>query len=355
MTGFKSPGQAFDTRSFKRHLENFALPATARAQVWTRLEDYRVNLLNRLGQLKDTFPAKIVKGLAFSPLTDIRSFVHTYLLDENLVDVKTLQAQLETLRHFESLAANVRERIERLNAIDELDKERAANRRRRITNTYVAHRAQADIFLKELADRRLELDSVKLTLSRAERERDDLTRSLVFAQSALTDAEVALRTDQTAVREKELREKIAVLTHELTSLRQRKAEIDHALACELADAKKLRGYLLADKFEIPAALETFLSEHPITEQATRNTQEALTALAQLYARDETLLAEKVAALRAEAATLESDIRKLRTGDREASVEAEAPNSAKLRRLFRAELGLKCQRSRLSVQRTENPG
>jgi len=336
---FKSPGQAFDTRSFKRHLENFALPSTARAQVWTRLEDYRVNLLNRLGQLKDTFPAKIVKGLAFSPLTDIRSFVHTYLLDENLVDVKTLQAQLETLRHFESLAANVRERIERLNAIDELDKERAANRRRRITNTYVAYRAQADIFLKELADHRLELDTVKLTLSRAERERDDLTRSLVFAQSALTDAEVALRTDQTAVREKELREKIAVLTHELTSLRQRKAEIDHALAGELADAKKLRGYLLADKLEIPAALETFLTEHPITEQATRNTQEALTALAQLYARDETLLTEKVAALRAEAATIEADIRKLRTGDREASVEAEAPNSAKLRRLIRAELGL----------------
>jgi hypothetical protein len=34
--------------------------------------------------------------LAFSPLTDIRSFVHNYLLDENLLDVKTLQAQLET-------------------------------------------------------------------------------------------------------------------------------------------------------------------------------------------------------------------------------------------------------------------
>jgi uncharacterized protein YPO0396 len=336
---FKSPGQVFDTRFFKRHLENFALPSTARAQVWSRLEDYRVNLLNRLGQLKDTFPAKIVKGLAFSPLTDIRSFVHTYLLDENLVDVKTLQAQLETLRHFESLAANVRERIDRLNAIDELDKERAANRRRRITNTYIAHRVQADIFLKELSDRRLELDTVKLTLSRAERERDDLARSLVFAQSALTDAEVALRTDQTAVREKELREKISILTHELTLLRQRKTEIDHALAREFNDAKKLRDYLLADKLPVPAALETFLTEQSITEHATRSFQEALTSLSHAFSRDETLLAEKVTTLRAEAATLESDIRKLRTGDREASVEVEAPNAAKLRRMIRAELGL----------------
>ena len=84
---FKAPGQLFDTRAFKRHLENFALPPTASARVFTRLEDYRVHLLNRLGQLKDTFPAKIVKGLAFSPLTDIRSFVHNYLLDENLLAV----------------------------------------------------------------------------------------------------------------------------------------------------------------------------------------------------------------------------------------------------------------------------
>ena len=336
---FKSPGQVFDTRSFKRHLENFALPTGARAQVFSRLEDYRVHLLNRLGQLKDTFPAKIVKGLAFSPLTDIRSFVHNYLLDENLVDVKTLQAQLETLRHFESLAANVRERIESLNRIDELNKERTANLRRRITNTYIASRAQADAFVDDLKSRRLELDSVKLSFSRAELERDDLARSLVFAQSALTDAEVALRTDQSAVREKELREKIAILTHELTDVRQRKAEIDRVLAHEQADAKKLCAYLRADKLEIPSALETFLTAPTITEQTTRQFQEALTSLSHDFSRSETLLAEKVSQLTSEAASLEADIRKLRTGDREASVEAEAPHAAQLRRLLRAELGL----------------
>ena len=53
-------GRLFDTRAFKRHLDHFALPPTSRAQVFTRLEDYRVHLLNRLGQLKDSFTAKIV-------------------------------------------------------------------------------------------------------------------------------------------------------------------------------------------------------------------------------------------------------------------------------------------------------
>ena len=115
---FKAAGQLFDTRAFKRNLEHFALPPGARAQVFTRIEDYRFHLLNRLGQLRDTFLTRIVKGLAFTPLTDIRRFVMDYLLDENLVDVMTLREQLQTLRHFEGLAANIRERIDALERIE---------------------------------------------------------------------------------------------------------------------------------------------------------------------------------------------------------------------------------------------
>ena len=353
---FKAPGKLFDTRAFKRHLENFALPPNASARVFTRLEDYRVHLLNRLGQLKDSFPAKIVKGLAFSPLTDIRSFVHNYLLEENLLDVKTLQAQLETLRHFESLAADVRERIDSLTRIEDLDKERLANRRRRITNTYVARRAQADVYLDELKARRLELDSARLDFQREEIQRDELSRNLRFAQSALTDAEIALRTDQTAQREKELRDRIAVLAAEQVLLTQRQTDFDRSLAAELTDAKKLKKFLAADKIDIPPALESFLSEkvdkytptqveadHIILKQSgvetLRNTQEALITLGEHYSREQTILNEQATQLKTEATRLEDEIRKLRTGDRETSYEAESPNAARLRRILRAELGL----------------
>ena len=343
---FKAPGQLFDTRAFKRHLENFALPPNASARVFTRLEDYRVHLLNRLGQLKDTFPAKIVKGLAFSPLTDIRSFVHNYLLDENLLDVKTLQAQLETLRHFESLAADVRERIDSLTRIEDLDKERLANRRR-VTNTYVARRAQADVYLDELKSRRLELDSSKLEFHRDEIQRDDLSRSLRFAQSALTDAEIALHTDQTAQREKELRDKIASLAAERALLTQRQTDFDRSLAAELTDAKKLKKLLTSDKLEIPPALVTFITEkvnkyigtQGNTEHAIRNMQEALTNLGEHFSGEQTLLNKQATQLKTEASRLEDEIRKLRTGDRETSYEAESPNAARLRRILRAELGL----------------
>jgi uncharacterized protein YPO0396 len=333
---FKAPGQLFDTRAFKRHLENFSLPVNAGVRVFTKIEDYRVHLLNRLGQLKDTFPAKIVKGLAFSPLTDIRSFVHNYLLDENLVDVKTLQAQLETMRHFETLAIGVRERIESLNAIEELNKERVANRRKRISNTAIARLAEADTFLDQLKWLRLQLDSFKLNYSREELLRDEIFRALKFAQAALTEAEIALRTDQNAIREKELHEKIAILNVELTTLRERKKQADESIACESADAKKLRAYLAADKLSVPTELESFIGD-PLA--AHRELLPILQSLSNNFSREEILLSQKVGGLRDEGSKLEDEIRKLRTGDRDTSYETESPHSARLRHLLRAELNL----------------
>jgi len=340
-----SNGRLFDTRAFKRHLDHFALPPASRAQTFSRLEDYRVHLLNRLGQLKDSFPAKIVKGLAFSPLTDIRSFVHNYLLDENLLDVKNLQEQLDTLRHFESLAADVRDRIESLNKIDELDKERAANRRRRITNGYIARRAGGELHRAELKNARFKLDETHLALHRAEMDRDQLATHLKFAETALIDAKLALQSDQSAIKERDLREKLAAIEAELSILRQRQTDIETNLTKERADAKKLHKLLIADSHPIPSELETFIAKPKMskTEGASRNTiqeyQSALATLAQEYSREQVILNEKSTALREEASQLEDEIRKLCTGDREISYESEAPNATRLRRLLRAELGL----------------
>ncbi|MFC2037778.1 ATP-binding protein, partial [Chloroflexota bacterium] len=38
---FRSPGKLYDSRSFRRHLEHFALTPGGRAHLFTRLEDYR--------------------------------------------------------------------------------------------------------------------------------------------------------------------------------------------------------------------------------------------------------------------------------------------------------------------------
>ena len=388
---FRTHGQLFDTGAFKRHLEHFALPTGGRAQVFTRLEDYRANLLNRLGQLRDTFPAKIVKGVAFSPLTNIRDFVHNYLLDEALVDVKTLQAQLETLRHFETLVADIVARIAELDRIAEHDAERLANRRRRITNGFVKRQAEADTVLADLKRRQLERDEADLGLKRAELARDGLAESLKLAQETLLQAQLALQTDRTAARQAELRAAIATTENDLAALQRRAAELSAALAAEVTAMCTLRDLLLADGQPVPPELEHFietqqalsLNKCPPTPQppplrqaqgklcegrgaatspslgrtacvprsgrggqggevvvdAIRNLQSAIESLAQSYTEQKALLADRVRVLREEGERLQREISSLRTGDRDASYEAEAPAAARLRRLLRAELGL----------------
>lgn len=342
---FRAPGQLFDTRAFKRHLENYAFPPNARAQIFSRLEDYRFHLLNRLGQLKDSFPAKIVKGLAFSPLTDIRSFVQNYLLDEHLVDVKTLQTQLETLRHFETLAANVRERIAMLNHIEELDKERAANRRRRITNGAIRRRGEGDVHLAELKERRFQLDEIRLELNRAELKAETLSQQYHQAHTRLIDAQVALQVDHTAQRERELTEKITDATAECNLLRQQKALAAQSITKVGADVRKLLVLIEQDHHPVPAELAAFVQQTQAADSfhqaqnGLQSLQEVLVRLSQGYAREEALLGEQVRLLRQEGEQIENEIRKLRTGDREASFESEAPQAVRLRQLLRAELGL----------------
>ena len=351
---FHSPGKLYDSRAFRRHLEHFALPPGGRAHLFTRLEDYRFHLLNRLGQLKDTFPAKIVKGLAFSPLINIRDFVHNYLLDENLVDVHVLQEQLETLRHFEDLAADVRRRIEELNRIEELDQERATQRRRRITNGYIRRCAQGDHHLAEVRRRRHELDEKRLELSRAELRRDDLEENLKFARQTLLDAQVALQTDATAARERALRKETAALRETVESLRRRKSVLAEATSAEKAAMEALRTLLQEDNLDVPESLVQFVELAPgggdarVTEAQTgepallgvvADLQDDLMALGDEYARQRALLDEEAAQLRRGADGLRREISQLRTGDRDISTDTEAPQAARLRRLLRAELGL----------------
>ncbi|MEA3397442.1 MAG: ATP-binding protein, partial [Chloroflexota bacterium] len=352
---FKAPGRLYDSRAFRRHLEHIPLPG-GRAQIFTRLEDYRFHLLNRLGQLKETFSQKIVKGLAFTPLTDIRDFVHSYLLDENLVNVKTLQDQLETMRHFETLAADVRRRIEDLNAIEELDQERANHRRLRLINGYIRRYAESDTHLAELKRYRVELDETQVALSRHTLERDELTEHLKLARQALLDAEIALRTDITAQREQSLRAEIAQAETELLEIRQRAAALEQTLTGEIADAQHLIVLLTEDGTAIPDTLHTFVTQNLSyqmqepsqtkpkyeirnTQYKVRATQSALDSLGNDFAARRALVTEQARQLRDEAARLQREIDQLRTGDRDVSYETAAPQAAALRRLLRAELGL----------------
>lgn len=379
---FAQPGVVHGSRAFARHMKQQPLPRGARAQVFARLEDYRFHLLNRIGQLRETFFDRLVKGVAFSPLVDIRAFVRSYLLDENLIDVSNLQAQLETLRHFEHLVADVRERIAALDAIGATDQERLVSRRRRIANGFIHRYATGDQNAAELKTRRLALEEARLAQSRSELAREQLDERLKHAQAALVDAQVALQSDVSAQREAALRGEIARLTDEIGALEKLQAQTNAALAAEIADARTLCTLLATDGLEIPPGLaaiagaavpgtsavgrdsavpgtpsihgdsavrgtptidrESAISATPASDlepTALAALAADLDALGQSFARRAALCDEEARQLREEATRLDREIVQLRTGDQNVGYATEMPSATRLRQLLRAELDL----------------
>jgi hypothetical protein len=98
------------------------------------------------------------------------------------------------------------------------------------------------------------LDSAKLEFQRDEIQRDELSRSLRFAQSALTDAESPSAPTKPPSAKKNCATKLPPSLPNKALLTQRQTDFDRSLAAELTDAKKLKKFLAADKLEIPPAL-----------------------------------------------------------------------------------------------------
>ena len=100
-----------------------------------------------------------------------------------------------------------------------------------------------------LKERRLQLDEARLELNRAELKGETLKQQYRQAQTLLVDAQVALQTDETARRERELAEKISVANAEVNQLRQRKSQGMQSLKQEAVDAQKL--LVLVDQRQPP--------------------------------------------------------------------------------------------------------
>jgi uncharacterized protein YPO0396 len=246
------------------------------------------------------------------------------------------------MRHFETLAADIRQRIELLNRIEELDQERQTHRRLRLTNGYIRRYAQSDGYLADLKQYRVELDQKQVDLSRLELQRDNLAEQLKHARNTLMEAQLALRTDATATREKALHDEIAQLEPQLAGLRQQETHLRQILAQEQTDAQRLKEFLVEDKLDIPESLQIFITEDASLATSHASLINSLQILGNQYAAQAALVDNQSQQLRAEADQIQREIQQLRTGDRAASFEAEAPQASHLRRLLRAELGLSAE-------------
>lgn len=114
------------------------------AKLYNTIEEYRHDLLRRFGIDDHRFFKLFVKAIAFKPITDIRQFVYSYVLDEKPIQIETMRETIRRYREYEELARLAKEKIIKLNQITELFEEITRLKRRINVQEYIIRRAKVE-------------------------------------------------------------------------------------------------------------------------------------------------------------------------------------------------------------------
>ncbi|MBE6086494.1 MAG: cell division protein MukB [Clostridium beijerinckii] len=83
----------------------------------TRIVDAKKDFSHRLGRLNEKFFELLPKALAFKPISNVKEFVYTYILEEKSVNIDELRENIRTFKEFEDILNEVKIKIKKLEEI----------------------------------------------------------------------------------------------------------------------------------------------------------------------------------------------------------------------------------------------
>ncbi len=128
------------------------------ATVYPTNEQYREDILVKMGSLSERFFSLFVKAISFKPIIDIRDFVYSYVLDERNVNIDTMRENFERYNHFLNLVKQTKEKLLSLEEIKGKYGELQREMERAITHDYLIKRAKLE-YTKELLEGTLKSQS----------------------------------------------------------------------------------------------------------------------------------------------------------------------------------------------------
>jgi uncharacterized protein YPO0396 len=212
--------------------------------------------LGRFGRLEDKFFTLIPKALAFKPISDIKEFVYTYVLDQKDVNIDALRENVRSYQDLSRTLEDVRKRIQELEQIIAKEEQvENCNRIDRYQEFYLA-RASEDLILARI-------ESVKNTLQKEafhtkdlERQQTELIQTIQREDETINALSVELGSNA------EYQAYLALEKRE-DELKSR-IEIDRQGTKELLDKARIAAKImerLSGETDITGAPDAFLQEY----------------------------------------------------------------------------------------------
>ncbi|MCL6639255.1 MAG: AAA family ATPase, partial [Firmicutes bacterium] len=152
-----------------------------KARLYPSVEEYREDLLAKLGGLRsDRFFNLLVKAISFKPITDIRQFVYSYVLEEKHVNIEVMKENFLRYKEYSDLAARTREKIVFLQRIMDVFSEIEREQQKVLVQEYLIRRgnwehlaAEGESVAAEVAGKEKELAEAAGELLAARQEEVD--------------------------------------------------------------------------------------------------------------------------------------------------------------------------------------
>ena len=162
-------------------------------RVWaTTQKQAQAMVLQRFGRLEDKFFTLIPKALAFKPISDIKDFVYSYVLDEKEVNIDTLR---ENVRSYQDLSRTLEAVKKRIRELEEITAwhEQVENciRIDRYQEYYLA-RCEQDMLEEGIRGLEAHILSEQIRQRDFMRQKDELTGQMQSLEEMITNLSVEL-------------------------------------------------------------------------------------------------------------------------------------------------------------------
>ena len=153
-------------RNKQKFFHNLKVNGINHKQYANDIEGYRYDLRQLFGGVKESFFSLFSKGISFSPLTNLRSFVYDYILEERPVYVDTMRDYFEKFRQMENIIQDTNTEIECLERISRAFGEVENLRAQAEAGRYMRYRGSWEQNVRDLEKEKQELSATEARLEK---------------------------------------------------------------------------------------------------------------------------------------------------------------------------------------------
>ena len=277
---FKEPHLPYSRREFFDYLKARGMK---HQNYRNDLGRYISDLRQLFGGAKESFFSLFSKGISFSPITDLRRFVHDYILEEKIIDVETMRDYFEKFREVERIIGDTKREIGALERIEKVYNDIVKLRRQLDLGGYMVRRASLELQQVRAGQKKAEREEAEQALKALLEQIDRDRRQLQSLEKEIDRLRTEIADNESFKREQELQRGLRELGEELARLGRLEKNLSSQFKQEAGEGEDLLRVLqrvdapLLLSQPLPAAVERWLAAAGAPEKSYPEDWEELAA------------------------------------------------------------------------------